>query len=111
MSRRACNPEISIVVLNYNGMRFLETCLKSLLSSTYKNFEIVIVDNASKDGSVEYLKKKYSNNEKVKIIQLDRNYGFAEGNNIGYRYTHPNSKFILFLNNDTEMIRRLKKIV
>lgn len=97
------NPEISVIILNYNGKRFLETCLKSLLNSTYKNFEIVIVDNGSKDGSVEYLKKNFSNNERIKIIPLDKNYGFAEGNNIGYRYTHPNSEFIFFLNNDTEV--------
>ncbi|MEM3449514.1 MAG: glycosyltransferase family 2 protein [Thermoproteota archaeon] len=116
MSSLAYSPEISVVILNYNGMRFLETCLNSLLNSTYKNFEIVIVDNGSKDGSVEYLKKNFSNNERIKIIQLGKNYGFAEGNNIGYRYTHPNSKFIFFLNNDTEveedcLDKIIKKIV
>ncbi|MEM2247842.1 MAG: glycosyltransferase, partial [Thermoproteota archaeon] len=89
MSSRVYSPEISVVILNYNGRRFLETCLKSLLNSTYKNFEIVVVDNGSKDDSVEYLKKNFSNNERVKIVQLGKNYGFAEGNNIGYKYTHP----------------------
>lgn len=45
-------PHVSVVILNYNGLRFLESCLKSLLSSTYRDFEIILVDNGSKDGSV-----------------------------------------------------------
>ncbi|MEM3489172.1 MAG: glycosyltransferase family 2 protein [Nitrososphaerota archaeon] len=112
MSEQTWNPEISVVVLNYNGMRFLETCLKSLLNSTYKDFEIVVVDNGSKDGSVEYLKRTFSKDQRIKIITLNKNYGFAVGNNIGYMYTHPGSKFILFLNNDTEVEEDcLEKIV
>ncbi|MEM1554662.1 MAG: glycosyltransferase family 2 protein [Thermoproteota archaeon] len=103
MCKEIWNPEISVVILNYNGMKFLEVCLKSLLNSTYKDFEVVIVDNGSKDGSVEYLKKNFSSDERIKIVPLGKNYGFAEGNNIGYKYTHPHSKFIFFLNNDTEI--------
>ncbi|MEM0171612.1 MAG: glycosyltransferase family 2 protein [Thermoproteota archaeon] len=97
------SPRISVVILNYNGMRFLETCLKSLLSSTYRDFEIILVDNGSRDGSVEYLKESFSKEPRLKIIPLRKNYGFAMGNNIGYKYTNPNSEFVFFLNNDTEV--------
>ncbi len=103
---------ISIIILNYNGIKFLENCLKSLLDSTYKDFEIIVVDNGSKDNSVNYLIKNFSNEPRMKIVPLDRNYGFAMGNNIGYRYANPNSEFIFFLNNDTEVERDcLEKIV
>lgn len=84
-------------------MRFLESCIKSLLNSTYRDFEIVVVDNSSSDGSIEHIRKSFSNEPRLKMVLLNKNYGFAAGNNIGYRYTHPNSEFILFLNNDTEV--------
>ncbi|MBO3809821.1 MAG: glycosyltransferase family 2 protein, partial [Candidatus Brockarchaeota archaeon] len=110
-------PRISVVILNYNGLRFLETCLKSLLSSTYRDFETILVDNGSKDGSIEYLEKNFSKEPRFKIVPLGKNYGFAMGCNIGYKYTSPSSEFIFFLNNDTEIeydclekiIRRMEK--
>ncbi|MGQ9595803.1 MAG: glycosyltransferase family 2 protein [Thermoproteota archaeon] len=105
-------PKISVVILNYNGLRFLEPCLKSVLNSTCRNFEIIVVDNGSKDGSVGYLRKSFSDHPKVKPVLLNKNYGFAMGNNIGYKYTNPCSEFIFFLNNDTEMEEDcLEKIV
>ena len=96
-------PRVSVVIVNYNGLRFLETCLKSLLDSTYKDFEIILVDGDSKDGSVEYLEKKFSKEPRLKIVPLRRNYGPSMSRNIGYKYTNPSSEFILFLDNDTEI--------
>jgi|YelNatPaOPRAMG01_1025707.scaffolds.fasta_scaffold15120_3 GT2 family glycosyltransferase len=103
MDRADFNPKISVVILNYNGMKFLEPCITSLLKSSYDDFEILVVDNGSKDDSVNFLRRRFPNEPKLRIIALGKNYGFAMGNNIGYIYTNPKSKFIFFLNNDTEV--------
>jgi len=95
------SPVVSIVIVNYNGKVYLENCLSSIAKSTFKSYEIILVDNASKDGSVDFV-KKYS--PWVKVIQNEENLGFAEGNNIGAK--HANGDYILFLNNDTEVTSR-----
>ena len=93
-------PLISVIVLNFNGKRFLKDCLDSLLSLNYpkENLEIILVDNASSDGSVEFAGFNYKD---VKIIKNDRNYGFAKGNNIGARQA--SGQYIAFLNNDMKV--------
>lgn len=90
------NPLISIIIVNYNGKNLLENCFDSLSKLTYPNFEIILVDNNSKDDSVKYVKERYPN---TTIIQLDKNYGFAKPNNIGAKKA--NGSYLLFLNNDT----------
>jgi GT2 family glycosyltransferase len=99
------SPKCSVIVLNYNGMKFIKNCFKSLLLTNYPNFEILFVDNCSKDGSREWLENeiKKLNNNSIKFIPLDKNYGFAKGNNIGIRFSDPRSEFIVLLNNDTEV--------
>jgi GT2 family glycosyltransferase len=92
-------PTVSIVILNYNGMRFVDDCLKSVLGSSYQDFEIIFVDNASSDGSAEGVKAKFDYNLKLKLISNEKNYGFALGNNIGAR--HAKGKYLVFLNIDT----------
>ena len=87
---------ISVVVLNFNGKRFLDDCLSSLAKQTYRNFEVIVVDNASSDGSVEYLESHYP---WVKLAKNSENLGFAAGNNVGIRQAC--SDYILTLNNDT----------
>jgi GT2 family glycosyltransferase len=98
-------PKCSVIVLNYNGMKFIERCFKSLLLTTYPRFEILFVDNCSKDGSREWLENEVRklNRDNIKYIPLDKNYGFAKGNNIGIRFSDPQSEFIILLNNDTEV--------
>lgn len=92
------NKLISVVIVNWNGKKFLKECLSSLIVQDYKNIEIILVDNNSKDGSVEYIKKNFP---KTKIIVNKGNLGFAEGNNVGYKYA--TGDYILFLNNDTKV--------
>lgn len=87
---------VSIIIPNYNGKEYLENCFSSLLKLNYLNYEIVLVDNDSKDGSIEFTKKNYP---QIKVIQNKENLGFAEANNIGYHNAGGN--YILFLNNDT----------
>jgi GT2 family glycosyltransferase len=92
-------PMISIIILNYNGMKFVGKCLESVLNSLYSDFEIILVDNASSDGSIKYVKDKFRSNRKLRLVVNDKNYGFALGNNIGAR--NANGKYLVFLNIDT----------
>jgi len=78
-------PLVSIVIVNYNGMRFIEKCLASVLETDYPSFEIVLVDNASGDGSFESALRLFGKNSKVRIVRNNKNLGFAEGNNVGYQ--------------------------
>lgn len=89
-------PLVSIIILNYNGKDYVEECLDSVLNQTYKNMEVIVVDNASKDGSLEILRDKYMS--KIMLIENDKNLGFAEGNNGAYKKA--NGEFIALLNND-----------
>lgn len=90
------NELISVIVLNYNGRQYLENCFNSIRKQTYSPLELIMVDNNSTDGSVEYVREKIPD---VKIIQNSRNYGFAEGNNIGV--LKASGKLVAILNNDT----------
>lgn len=94
------NPLISIIIVNWNGLRWLPECFSSLYDQQYKNFEILFVDNASTDGSVAWVTKHFP---KTKIIINKKNLGFAEANNVGYR--EAKGEYVLFLNNDTRVTR------
>src|SRR5258706_13417668 len=91
---------VSIIIVNWNGLRWLSDCFGSLAKQNYKQYEIVFVDNASKDGSVAWVKKHYP---KTKILVNKENLGFADANNVGYR--NAKGKYILFLNNDTRVTK------
>jgi GT2 family glycosyltransferase len=90
---------VSIVIVNYNGHRWLKLCIPSLIKTEYSEFEIIIVDNGSTDQSVEYLKNIWQSY--IKIILLRENLGFAEGCNIGIRQAK--GDIIALLNNDMEV--------
>ncbi len=91
-------PLISIIVLNYNGKRFLEVLFDSLLKTTYSNYEIIMVDNHSTDDSIDYVEKKYP---LVKVYDSGGNIGYSGGNNFGIE--RANGEFVLLLNNDIEV--------
>lgn len=90
------NDQVSIIIVNYNGKSHLEKCLESLSKIKYQNLEIIIIDNHSTDGSLEFIHSKYPH---IKTINLDANCGFAEPNNIAAKTAM--GKYLLFLNNDT----------
>lgn len=89
---------ISVVIPNLNGMKFLPECLSSLREQTFGDFEIIVVDNGSTDGSAEFITREFP---QVKIIALKENRGFAGGCNIGIGAS--SGKYIALLNNDTEV--------
>mgnify|MGYP003395948958 CR=1 FL=1 len=92
------NKLVTVIIPNWNGKELLKVCLKSLANQSFKDFEVVVIDNGSSDGSSDYIKKFHP---KVKVIELDKNYGFAKAVNMGIQST--NSKYLFLLNNDTEV--------
>jgi len=91
---------ISIVILNWNGIEFIRGCIDSVINQDYKNLEIIVVDNASTDGSPEMIEKEYKD---VILLRNKENLGFGGGNNVGIKYAH--GDYIVILNNDTELDR------
>jgi GT2 family glycosyltransferase len=87
---------VSIVVVNYNGEAFLEECLASIVRHTDLPHEVILVDNGSRDASLDIVKEKFP---RVRVIANDVNYGFAEANNQGVAAS--SGDLIVLLNNDT----------
>ncbi|PKP61969.1 glycosyltransferase family 2 protein [Candidatus Atribacteria bacterium HGW-Atribacteria-1] len=96
------HPKVAIIVLNWNGKQDTIECLESLKQITYSNYEILLVDNGSTDGSVKYFKERYP---EIEIIVNEENLGFAEGNNIAMKVALKDKyvKYIALLNNDTKV--------
>jgi GT2 family glycosyltransferase len=90
------NDLVSIIILNYNAGDLLLDCVSSIFESNYKNFEIILVDNVSKDQSHKKCKEKFPD---INLIENSENLGYCEGNNVGLRKV--NGKFIAVLNPDT----------
>lgn len=90
--------KFSVVIPNWNGRRFLATCLESLLNQTYHNIEIIVVDNASGDGSQDFVREGFP---QVRLIALSENRGFTGACNIGMQAA--SGDIISLLNNDTEV--------
>jgi len=94
------HPLVSVVVLTYNNLEFTEACLHSLeLNTNYSNWELIIVDNASTDGTPEFLREYAASRDHVSLILNDENLGFAAGNNVGLKQAK--GEFQILLNNDT----------
>jgi GT2 family glycosyltransferase len=91
-------PAVSVIIVNWNGERLLEDCLTSLNAQAYRDFEVVFVDNASKDGSIAAARKLMP---QIKLIELKENTGFVGGNNTGIQAA--GGKYIVLLNNDTRV--------
>ncbi len=98
---RVVYPKVSIIILNWNGVKDTVECLESLKKITYPNCEVIVVDNGSEGNDVEVLQEKYGDH--IHIIENDKNYGFIEGNNltIGWLLENSEPDYFLLLNNDT----------
>ena len=90
--------KVTVVIPNYNGKHFLAPCLEALARQTCQDFQILIVDNASEDESIDFLETEYPN---VKYIVLDKNYGFSKAVNVGIRSAK--TPYVFLLNNDTKI--------
>jgi GT2 family glycosyltransferase len=90
--------KVSVIIPNYNGMKFVNDCMVSLQKQNYKAFDIIIIDNYSTDGSYEYLVDNYP---EAIIKRMDKNYGFSIAVNEGIKMSE--TEYVLLLNNDTEV--------
>ncbi len=88
------NAQTTIIIPNYNGLDFLEPCLESLSRQTVHDFKVLVVDNGSSDGSVEWLRER-----EIPSVFLEENTGFPGAVNVGIR--EADTPFVLLLNNDT----------
>ena len=89
-------PLVSVILVNYNGRPFLGPCLEALRGQSFADFETVLVDNGSSDGSAEWVARHHP---EVRLLAQERNLGFAAGNNVGIAAAR--GEFVVLLNNDT----------
>jgi GT2 family glycosyltransferase len=94
----AIPPRVSIIIVNTNELHHLKPCLQSIFQQTYPDFEALLVDNASTDGSLEYVREAYPS---VKIIRNKTNLGYAGANNVGFK--HASGELVAVLNPDTRV--------
>ena len=94
--------KIAVIIVNWNGKKYLEGCLDSLRRQSFQNFEIILVDNGSTDDSILFTRKNYPEAE---ILELEKNTGFSFANNVGIKksFESPEVKYVVALNNDTEL--------
>ena len=87
---------VTVIIPNYNGDAYIENCLHSLKEQTFRDFDILVIDNASEDQSAEYIAAHYP---EVRLVRLEQNFGFSRAVNEGIRRT--TSPYLILLNNDT----------
>lgn len=95
LTRKAVSGLASIIIVNYNGKFLMTSCLEGILKQGYKEFEVIVVDNGSSDGSVSFLQESFP---WVRLFALEKNTGFTGGNIEGLR--HAKGEWIVLLNND-----------
>jgi len=95
------DPSVSVVILNYDRRELIESCLSSVLSTDYSNFEVIFLDNNSPDGSAELVEEKFGDDARIRVIRNLSNIGCAAGNNMAAK--HVKTKYVVFLNNDTKV--------
>lgn len=97
----------SVIIPNWNGRKLLVDCLSSLRNQSFKNFEVIVVDNGSSDESVDFIKENYP---WIRLLENKENYGFAKGCNIGVLASK--AEFVILLNNDTKVDKNwLKELI
>jgi len=94
--RIAVPPEVSVIIVTWNGRQYLEGCLEAVVTQSGIAAEIILVDNGSSDGTVDFVRTRFP---QVRVVALGENRGFAGGNNAGAHEAR--CEFLAFLNNDT----------
>ena len=96
---KSTHPKIHLIVLNWNDKELSGKCLSSIEKVSYPNYKVLIVDNNSEDGSVDFFKENFSQYD---ILALESNLKYAGGNNAAVEYLRPKEEdFLVFINNDT----------
>lgn len=95
-SSQKASAKVAVIIVNWNGEAFLERCLAALMVQTLKPYEIIVVDNASSDGSLEIVRRFPA----VRLMLLGQNTGFARGNNLAIEATSAESEWIALINPD-----------
>lgn len=90
--------QVTVIIPNWNGMRFIGHCLDSLVLSDFLDYDVIVVDNGSHDGSIDLIAREYPS---IRCIEMGYNAGFAKACNAGIMATH--SEFVCLLNNDVEV--------
>lgn len=90
------DPLVSVIIVNYNGKKYLKKCFDSLLNGSYTNIEIIFVDNGSRDNSIEFVRSEYP---QVTLVDNQSNCGLAIASNEGAKLAK--GKYLFFYNNDT----------
>lgn len=93
-------PKVSVIIVNWNGLKYLSECLNAIFNQTYPDYEVIFVDNGSTDGSVEYVERNFP---QARIVRNKENLGFAGGNNQGAEAA--SGELLALLNNDTVVER------
>lgn len=88
--------EVSVIIPNFNGKQYLKNCLDAMKRQVYRDFEVILVDNGSEDGSADYVREHYP---EVHVLTLQENRGFCGGVNAGIQASE--SPYVVLLNNDT----------
>lgn len=109
-NNKSHQPKVCIIILNWNNLQDTIECLESVAKLNYRNFEIILIDNDSTDGSVQVLEKRYP---EITLLKNERNLGYAAGNNVGMeKAMELECEYILLLNNDTTIEREcLRELV
>lgn len=99
-------PKVIVLILSYNGKYLLEEAISSYAANDYPNFRVVVIDNGSTDGTLEFVKEKFPN---VKVLRTDENLGYSGGLNLGlnYAFNGNNADYALVSNNDVKADSRV----
>lgn len=95
--------KISVIIATYNRRNYLDEAIESVLSQTYDNYEIIIINDCSKDDTVEFINKKYKDNKKVMLYTNKKNMGISYNHKLGLEYAI--GEYVIFLDDDDKFIK------
>ncbi len=96
-------PEISVLIPSYNNVQFLDQAIESVINQTEKNWELIISDDASTDGSFELAKEFAKKDKRITVYKNETNIGNPRNRNVLLKYAHPESRFVALLDSDDMM--------
>ncbi len=97
-NNRSDTPEVTIITPCYNSSRYITECIQSVLNQSFSDWEMIIVDDNSRDSTLDVISKVSSHENRIKVLELDKNVGPSKARNIGF--DNSNGKFIAFLDSD-----------